>query len=76
MRYTDSCPLCEPVCDLGQVSWPHVVCAQEYGLTNGDCQKLQEAGFHTLESVAFTPKKCELLYIPLLGVELTDARQC
>ncbi|CAG7718085.1 unnamed protein product, partial [Allacma fusca] len=28
------------------------------GITSGDIKKLQEAGFHTVESVAFTPKKC------------------
>ncbi|KAL7006799.1 RecA recombinase Rhp51 [Cystobasidiomycetes sp. EMM_F5] len=30
---------------------------QEYGLSAGDCQKLSEAGFHTIESLAFTPRK-------------------
>lgn len=30
---------------------------QQHGLTAKDCQKLAEAGFNTLESVAFTPKK-------------------
>ena len=33
---------------------------QEFGLTNGDCQKLADAGFCTVESVAFTPKKALL----------------
>ncbi|RZC32862.1 DNA repair protein RAD51 -like 1 [Asbolus verrucosus] len=28
------------------------------GVTAGDIKKLEEAGFHTVESVAFTPKKC------------------
>ena len=30
---------------------------QEYGIAAADCKKLKEAGLHTLESVAFTPKK-------------------
>lgn len=30
---------------------------QEFGISASDCKKLKEAGFHTLESVAFTPKK-------------------
>ncbi|CAH1365030.1 hypothetical protein MTP99_001342 [Tenebrio molitor] len=28
------------------------------GITAGDIKKLEEAGFYTIESVAFTPKKC------------------
>ena len=31
---------------------------QGNGITAGDIKKLEEAGFHTIESVAFTPKKC------------------
>ena len=30
---------------------------QQHGLTAKDCAKLAEAGFSTIESVAFTPKK-------------------
>ncbi|TIC04696.1 hypothetical protein E3Q17_00170 [Wallemia mellicola] len=30
---------------------------QECGISSGDCQKLELAGYHTIESVAFTPKK-------------------
>ncbi|GBN68385.1 DNA repair protein rhp51 [Araneus ventricosus] len=30
------------------------------GISAGDIKKLQEAGFYTVESVAFTPKKCLL----------------
>ena len=33
------------------------VVLQEYGLSAGDCQKLADAGFHTIESLAFTPRK-------------------
>ncbi|CAD6582350.1 MAG: recombinase rad51 [Cyphobasidiales sp. Tagirdzhanova-0007] len=29
----------------------------EYGLSAGDCQKLADAGFHTIEAIAFTPRK-------------------
>lgn len=34
---------------------------EEFGISSSDCKKLKEAGFHTLESVAFTPKKTLLL---------------
>ena len=30
---------------------------EEKGINAGDIKKLEEAGFHTVESVAFTPKK-------------------
>lgn len=30
---------------------------EEKGINGGDIKKLEEAGFHTVESVAFTPKK-------------------
>lgn len=30
---------------------------QEYGISPQDCQKLAESGLHTIEAVAFTPKK-------------------
>ena len=30
---------------------------QEKGINAGDIKKLEDAGFHTVESVAFTPKK-------------------
>jgi hypothetical protein len=30
---------------------------QEYGISVLDCKKLEEAGYHTVESIAFTPKK-------------------
>ncbi|WFD45845.1 RecA recombinase Rhp51 [Malassezia furfur] len=30
---------------------------EEFGISASDCKKLKEAGFHTLESLAFTPKK-------------------
>lgn len=32
------------------------------GITSGDIKKLEEAGYHTVESVAFAPKK-HLLYV-------------
>jgi DNA repair protein RAD51 len=31
--------------------------SQEVGITAQDVKKLQEAGLHTMESVAYTPKK-------------------
>ena len=30
---------------------------EEKGINAGDVKKLEEAGFHTIESIAFTPKK-------------------
>lgn len=30
---------------------------EEKGINAGDIKKLEEAGFHTVEAVAFTPKK-------------------
>jgi DNA repair protein RAD51 len=30
---------------------------KQFGISNSDCKKLAEAGFHTVESVAFTPQK-------------------
>ena len=30
---------------------------EEKGINSGDIKKLEEAGFHTVEAVAFTPKK-------------------
>lgn len=33
---------------------------QEYGLSAGDCQKLADAGYCTVEAVAFTPRKALL----------------
>lgn len=30
---------------------------QEAGLSAADTQKLRDAGYHTVESIAFTPKK-------------------
>jgi DNA repair protein RAD51 len=39
----------------------HLTCVhsslQEFGVSANDCKKLAEAGYHTIESVAFTPKK-------------------
>jgi DNA repair protein RAD51 len=34
---------------------------EEKGINAGDIKKLEEAGFHTVESVAFTPKKALVL---------------
>lgn len=33
---------------------------QEHGISANDVKKLQEAGFHTVESIAYTPKKALL----------------
>ena len=30
---------------------------EEFGINSGDIKKLEDAGFHTVEAVAFTPKK-------------------
>jgi len=30
---------------------------EEKGINAGDVKKLEEAGFHTVEAIAFTPKK-------------------
>lgn len=30
---------------------------EQNGITSGDIKKLQEAGLHTIEAVAYTPKK-------------------
>ena len=38
-----------------------VLTLQEFGISASDCKKLKEAGFHTLESLAFTPKKTLLM---------------
>lgn len=35
----------------------HIMKLQEHGIAAGDIKKLEEAGFHTIEAVAFTPKK-------------------
>ena len=35
---------------------------QQSGVSSSDLKKLEEAGFHTIEAVAYTPKK-ELLHI-------------
>lgn len=34
-----------------------MVAIQEFGISASDCKKLEEAGFYTIESLAFTPKK-------------------
>lgn len=31
---------------------------QGNGITAGDIKKLEEAGYHTVEAIAYTPKKC------------------
>lgn len=38
-------------------SLPPLTSVQEYGISAQDTQKLAEAGLHTIEAVAFTPKK-------------------
>ena len=42
-----------------------VLTLQEFGISASDCKKLKEAGFHTLESLAFTPKKTPHSYTHL-----------
>jgi DNA repair protein RAD51 len=39
------------------VDYPEQADTQEYGISTQDCAKLSEAGLHTIEAVAFTPKK-------------------
>ncbi|WFD31390.1 RecA recombinase Rhp51 [Malassezia sp. CBS 17886] len=47
--------------DIGEVTGPlPVTKMEEFGISASDCKKLKEAGFHTLESLAFTPKKALL----------------
>ncbi|KAJ1345417.1 hypothetical protein BSLG_000930 [Batrachochytrium salamandrivorans] len=42
---------------------------EEFGITKGEIEKLKEAGFHTVEAIAFTPKKS------LLGIKgISDAK--
>lgn len=37
---------------------PHSISLlSEHGISTGDIQKLKDNGFHTIESIAFTPKK-------------------
>ena len=43
---------------------------QQSGVSASDLKKLEEAGFHTIEAVAYTPKK-ELLHIK--GISETKA---
>lgn len=38
----------------------YTMATQEFGLTSNDCQKLYEAGYCTVEAVAFTPRKALL----------------
>lgn len=40
----------------------HHVCVQQCGISASDIKKLEDAGFHTIEAVAYAPKK-ELLNI-------------
>ncbi|KAL7422948.1 RecA recombinase Rhp51 [Cryptotrichosporon argae] len=48
----------------GELMAPMLVAKlQEYGISHQDCQKLTDAGMHTVEAVAFTPKKT------LLGIK-------
>lgn len=44
---------------------------QECGLTTGDIQKLKDAGYHTVESIAFTQKK-QLLTIKGISENKAD----
>lgn len=30
---------------------------QEFGISNSDCKKLSDAGYYTIEAIAFTPKR-------------------
>ena len=34
---------------------------QDFGITSTDCKRLEEAGYYTVESIAFTPKKMLLI---------------
>lgn len=42
--------------------FPFNVCIKQCGISGSDIKKLEEAGFHTIEAVAYAPKK-ELLNI-------------
>lgn len=43
---------------------------QEHGLNASDCKRLEESGFYTIESVAFTPKK---ILLNVKGISETKA---
>lgn len=43
---------------------------QQHGITAKDCEKLAEAGFHTIESIAFTPRK---LLVAVKGISEAKA---
>lgn len=48
----------EQVAEAVEIDGPTPIKAlEEKGINAGDIKKLEEAGFHTVEAVAFTPKK-------------------
>lgn len=44
---------CKIITLMTYPNWIH----QEFGISNSDCKKLAEAGYYTIESIAFTPKR-------------------
>ncbi|GAC75115.1 hypothetical protein PANT_14d00044 [Moesziomyces antarcticus T-34] len=48
--------------DMGEGFGPLPVSKlEDFGISSSDCKKLAEAGYNTVESIAFTPKKNLLL---------------
>jgi hypothetical protein len=45
---------------------------QEHGFSAGDCSKLVDAGFHTVESIAFTPKSEALFGVTCTLTNISD----
>ena len=37
--------------------WRHISVLQNFGISNNDIKKLQDTGYHTIESVAYANKK-------------------
>lgn len=53
------CEILLPVCNVNFITICEIygVLLKGNGITAGDIKKLEEAGYHTIESVAFAPKK-------------------
>ncbi|KAM0750301.1 hypothetical protein T439DRAFT_249679 [Meredithblackwellia eburnea MCA 4105] len=49
--------LSQPVITISTTHFDNITNTQEHGFSSKDCEKLQEAGYCTIEALAFTPKK-------------------
>ena len=38
-------------------SWRHIKVLQNFGISSSDIKKLQDMGYHTIESIAYANKK-------------------